>query len=99
MFETIASFSMVYWPLALLLFFLILFEKKLIAFEERKKAEREAKVKDLEKIVYIQDRIIDLQFKKVRKLNRALSTQKKINSINLEELRQERLRNSREVKR
>ena len=35
MFETLGSFSTVYFSLASILFVLILFEKKLIEFEER----------------------------------------------------------------
>ncbi len=98
MFENIGAFSAVFWALAVVLLLLILFEKKLIAFENKCIEARKAKIRDLEKVIAVQDKVIDLQHSNIRKLTKALSTQKKINSINLETLRQERLKNNREVK-
>ena len=40
MFETLESFSIVYWSLAVVLVLLVLFEKHLIAFEDKVKAKR-----------------------------------------------------------
>ena len=97
--ENLAIFSSIFWLLAFIMLFLILFEKKLIAFEDRWREARKRRIKDLEKTVDIQDKLIVYLFAENKKLGKELSKQHKINSINLEELRQERLKNSREVKR
>ena len=43
MFDTLASFSTVYFILAAILFLLVLFEKHLIAFEDNARAARSAR--------------------------------------------------------
>lgn len=98
MFENLGDFSAVFWFLTAVMVFLILFEKPLIALEEKRVEARKAVIKELrytvsdqEKIIYIQDKIIDGLFAKNKKLGKELSKQHKINSINLETLRQERL--------
>ena len=98
MFENIGTFSAVFWFLTAVMVFLILFEKPLIALEEKRIEARKAVIKELrytvsdqEKIIYIQDKIIDGLFANNVALGGELNTQHKINSINLETLRQERL--------
>lgn len=98
MFENLGDFSAVFWFLTAVMVFLILFEKPLIALEEKRIEARKAVIKELrytvsdqEKIIYIQDKIIDGLFANNVALGGELSTQNKINSINLETLRQERL--------
>lgn len=90
------AFTFIYFSLAFILFILILFEKKLIALEDKHKKARKAKIRDLEKIIATQDKVIDLQHNKIKEYGKELSTQKKINSINLEALRQERLMRDKE---
>ena len=103
MFETLGGFSVVYFALAAVLFLLILFEKPLIALEEKRYETRKAVIKELmdikdmqKQVIGIQDEVIDLQHSHIKKLQRELSTQHKINSINLETLRQERLMREKE---
>ena len=45
MFSTLGSFSAVYFTLATVLFFLILFEKKLVVLEDKIKAKKQGKRK------------------------------------------------------
>ncbi len=109
MFETLGEFSAVYFALAAVLVLLVLFKKPLIALEDRIRLKedvvrKQAKIIEVQKgtisdqkeILAIQDKIIDFQNRKITKLRNALSTQKKINSINLETLRQERLMRAKE---
>lgn len=105
MFNNREIFFAVCGALALVLFFLILFEKKLIAFEDKCKKALKEKMELLrftaetqKEIIALQDEVIHEQADIITKLKKALRTQEKINSINLETLRQERLKNSREVK-
>ncbi len=103
MFESLGSFSVVYFALAAVLFLLILFEKPLIALEEKRIEVRKAVIRELrlmmknkEKVIDIQDKLIDYLFAENKKLGKELSNQHKINSINLETLRQERLMRAKE---
>lgn len=103
MFETLGSFSAVFWFLTAVMFFLILFEKPLIALEEKRIKVRKAVIRELrmmmknkEKVIDIQDKLIDYLFAENKKLGKELSKQHKINSINLETLRQERLMRAKE---
>jgi uncharacterized coiled-coil protein SlyX len=105
MFENAGAFSAVFLPLAAVLLFLVLFEKKLIAFEDRWREVRKKRIKELESAVELQkgvinflEEIIGEQFCIIAEHKESLRTQKMINSIDRETLRQERLRNSREVK-
>ncbi len=90
------AFAFIYFSLAFILFVLILFEKKFIELEDKYKKARKAKIRDLEKVIAARDKLIDLQHSNIRKLSKELSHQKKINSINLETLRQERLMRAKE---
>ena len=103
MFETLGGFSAVYFTLAAVLILLVLFEKKLIKWEEERFKVRKAVIKELmdikdmqKQVIDIQDEVIDLQHSHIKKLQRELSCQHKINSINLEALRQERLMRAKE---
>ncbi|MBQ9913076.1 MAG: hypothetical protein IJO73_02490 [Clostridia bacterium] len=105
MFENIGTFSALFWALAVVLLLLILFEKKLIAFEDRWREVRKKKIRKLEKQIALQndvmefmDELICEQFCYAVELKRKLKAQERINEINLEDLRQERLKNNREVK-
>lgn len=105
MYDNREIFFAVCGALALVLFFLILFEKKLIAFEDRWREVRKKRIKELESAVELQkgvinflEEIIEDQFCIIAEHKDSLRTQERINSINLETLRQERLKNSREVK-
>lgn len=103
MFENLGDFSAVFWFLTAVMVFLILFEKPLIALEEKRIEVRKAVIRELrlmmknkEKIIDIQDKLIDYLFAENKKLGKELSNQHKINSINLEALRQERLMREKE---
>lgn len=103
MFDSLGAFSAVFWPLAILLILLVLFEKPLVAWEEKRYEVRKAVIKELmdikdmqKQVIGIQDKVIDLQHSNIKKLQRELINQKKINSINLETLRQERLMRAKE---
>lgn len=103
MFENLGDFSAVFWFLTAVMVFLILFEKPLIALEEKRIEVRKAVIRELrlmmknkEKILDIQDKLIDYLFAENKKLGKELSKQHKINSINLEALRQERLMREKE---
>ncbi len=90
------AFAFIYFSLAFILFILILFEKKFIELEDKHKKARMAKIKDLEKIIATQDKVIDLQHNKIREYGKELSKQKMLNSIDRETLRQERMRRDKE---
>lgn len=105
MFESFGAFSAVFLGLGLVLVLLVLFEKPLAELENKRRQTRKAVISELirikngqEKVIKVQDKVIELQQKNICKLKKELSTQKKINSINLETLRRERLEKSNEKK-
>lgn len=98
--DSIGSFSCVFWTLASVLLLLVIFEKPLIAYEDKKHKGRMRKkrLKELEEETLLQREIIISQFKKRVALENKLMAQKRINEINLEALRLERMKNREEVK-
>lgn len=98
--DSIGSFSCVFWTLASVLLMLVIFEKPLIAYEDKKHKERMRKkrLKELEEETLLQREIIISQFKKRVALENKLMAQKRINEINLEALRLERMKKREEVK-
>ncbi len=98
MFENIGTFSAVFLALTFALFFLVLFEKKLIAFEDKRRGARKKRIRELEEENSIHRCLIGVMAKKILALDNKLKAQKRINEINLESLRLERMKNREEVK-
>ena len=98
--DSIGSFSCVFWFLAAVLLLLVIFEKPLIAYEDKKHEEkmRRKRLEELEKENLIQKELIYIQFKKRMALEHKLMAQKRINEINLEALRLERMKKREGVK-
>lgn len=97
MFENIGAFSAVFWALAVVLLLLILFEKKLIALEEKRCEARKKRIRELEEENSIHRCLIRVMAEKILALDNKLKAQERINEVNLEDLRRERMKN-REVK-
>lgn len=97
MFENIGTFSAIFWVLAVVLLLLILFEKPLVALEEKRCEARKKRIKELEEENSIYRYIIGVMAEKILALDNKLKAQESINEVNLEDLRRERMKN-REVK-
>ena len=97
MFDSFEAFSTVYWILALVLFFLILYEKRLIALEEKRRKARRKHIEELKRENSVQRFIIVALAEKLSELKSKHGALERINETNLEDLRRERMKN-REVK-